>query len=371
MSRESCILSAFVLKCKSVKITWYVVSAPRILKRYNMKKITALIGIFFVISLVGFAQKVVSIPGLIDRPVGIFADELQIYIVSGAKVFIYSAKDYTFKMSFGKKGEGPGEFKIENNIDFYAGHQYDDLMITTSNKIFFFSKQGKEKRVIPYPRGIRQIKRFGVNYVGRSYIEAANKLVETINLYDPNFKKIKEIYRRKGLDGRDRRIYLLNLEKRMFFKAGEEHIFILDKNTFHIDVFNKNGEFSHSIKQDYPQVKITGEDIQLLYNYYKFLVKDFQRLKPRLVIPDYFPAIYDIHQYDNKLYVLTWRVADKRREILVMDLQGKILLQSFVPHKAPLRGDGNSPYSFYKNRLYQLYDNPVTEAWELHISEIK
>ena len=336
-----------------------------------MKKASAFISIIFVVSMAGFANKVTSLPEIIDRPVGVFVDELQIYIVCGAKVFIYSAQDYTFKMSFGKKGEGPGEFKVENNINLHAGHHHDDLMITTSNKIFYFSKHGKQERVIPYPRGIRQIKRFGGNYLGRYYKEEENKLVETINLYDPNFQEIKEVYRRKGLKAGDRRIYLFNLEKRMFFGVGKEHIFILDKNRFIIDVFNKNGDFSHSIKQDYPRVKITGKDIQLLYNYYKYLVKDFQRLKPRLVIPDYYPAIHDIYQYDNKLYVLTWRVVDKSREILVMDLKGKILLQSFLPHKDPLRGDGNSPYSFYKNKLYQLYDNPDTETWELHISEVK
>jgi hypothetical protein len=117
-------------------------------------------------------------------------------------------------------------------------------------------------------------------------------------------------------------------------------------------------------------VEITDKDKELLFNYYKFLVKDFSRLKPLLVIPGYYPAIFDLTEMDNKLYVLTWKVVDKKREILVLDMKGNILFKSFIPHKDPLRGDGNSPYRFYNNKLYQLYDNPDTETWELLVHEI-
>ncbi|MGD2085253.1 MAG: hypothetical protein PVH61_03630 [Candidatus Aminicenantes bacterium] len=308
----------------------------------------------------------------IAKPVNILVDAEQIYIVSGAKIYIYSAKDYSFKKVFGKKGEGPGEFKVENNIGLQLSPFHNDLMITTSNKLHFYSKDGKQIKVILNPPNARGVLRFGTNnYLGRSYEDKEGKLAEIINLYDSNFNKVKEIYQRIELKTGDRRIYLFDLEKRIMFKSGKEHIYILNKNEFNIRIYDKNGNFSHALEKDFPFVEITDNDKELLFNYYKFLVKDFMRLKPRLVIPKYYPAIFDFTEIDNKLYVLTWKVVDKKREILVVDLKGKMLLKSFIPHKGPLRGDGISPYCFYNNKLYQLYDNPDTETWELLVHEVK
>jgi len=336
-----------------------------------MKITIVLITILALMSMTGFSQKVATMSE-IEKPVNILVDDNQIYIVSGAKIYIYSAKDYSFKKVFGKKGEGPGEFKVENNIDLQLSPYHNDLMIITSNKLHFYSKDGNEIKVILYPRNVRNLLRFSTNnYLGRSYEDREGKLAECINLYNSNFDKIKEVYQRIELKTGDQRIYLFDLEKRMVFKGGKEHIYILDKNEFYIRVYDKNGNFSHVIEKDYPLVEITDNDKELLFNYYKLLVKDFIRLKPRLVIPKYYPALNDFYEIDNKLYVLTWKVVDKKREILVVDLKGNMLLKSFIPHKSPLRGDGISPYCFYSNKLYQLYDNPDTETWDLLVHEVK
>jgi hypothetical protein len=337
-----------------------------------MKITIAFITILLLVSMTGKALAKVANMSEITRPVDILVDADQIYIVSGAKIFIYSAKDYSFKKVFGKKGEGPGEFKVENNIGLQLSPFHNDLMITTSNKFHFYSKEGKQIKVILKPQNARGVLRFGTNnYLGRSYEDKGGKLAEIINLYDSNFNKVKEVYQRIELKTGDRRIYLFDLEKRIVFKGGKEHIYILNKNEFNIRIYDKNGNFNHALEKDYPLVKITDNDKELLFNYYKFLVKDFIRLKPRLVIPKYYPAIFDFTEMDNKLYVLTWKVVDKKREIMVVDLNGKMLLKSFIPHKGPLRGDGISPYCFYNNKLYQLYDNPDTETWELLVNEVK
>ena len=335
-----------------------------------MKRKVVFFTILTLISMTGFAKKVTTMSE-IAKPVDILVDAEQIYIVSGAKIYIYSAKDYSFKKVFGKKGEGPGEFKVTNNIGLQLSPSHNDLMITTSNKLHFYSTNGIEKKVIPKPPQIRELLRFSTdNYIGKRYEDKEGKRAETINLYDANFNKVKEVYQRVRLKTGDRRIYLFDLEKRMVFRGGKEQIYILNKNEFNIRVYDKNGNFSQVIEKDYPLVEITDKDKELLFNYYKFLVKDFSRLKPLLVIPGYYPAIFDLTEMDNKLYVLTWKVVDKKREILVLDMKGNILFKSFIPHKDPLRGDGNSPYRFYNNKLYQLYDNPDTETWELLVHEI-
>ncbi len=334
-----------------------------------MRKTFLVAGILLTMVILGPAQKVATLPELV-KPTAILADEGQIYIVCGAAVFIYSAKTFKLVKSFGQKGEGPGEFKVQNNIGLQLSPLHENLMITTSNKFFFFSKEGKQEKVVPRPPAIGSLTRFGPGYLGRKNFNEEGKLAETVVLYDGNFKKIKEVYRRDRLKAGDNRIYLFDLERRMVFRTGREHMYILDKNPFSIAVYGKNGGLLRTLEPDYPRVTITANDKKLLYDYYKLLVKDFQVIKRRLVIPARYPAIYDLDEYNGKLRVLTWKVSGKKRELLLLDLKGNILSRSFIPHKDPLRGDGNSPYCFYKDRLYQLYDNPETETWDLHMIQL-
>jgi len=302
-----------------------------------MKKTYVLITIIIFISMNGLAKKVSNM-NEISKPVNILVDESQIYVVSGAKIYVYSAKNYSFKKVFGKKGEGPEEFKIENNIGLQLSPYHDDLMITTSNKLHFYSKDGNEIKAIPKPQNARDIIRFSTNnYLGRSYEAKEEKLIEIINLYDENFNKVKEIYQKPNLKKGGRHIYLFDLEKRIVFQGGREHIYILNKNEFDIQVYDNKGNFIYSIEKDLPTVEVTDNDKNLLFDYYKRLVKNFALIKPRLVIPKYYPAIYDFSESNNKLYILTWKVEDKKREILVTNLKGKVLLKSFIPHKDPLR----------------------------------
>jgi hypothetical protein len=350
---------------KSVRIRY------NLYRRITLRTTLAIITIIVLFTITGYAQKVATLSE-IAKPVDILVDADQIYIVSGVQVYIYSAKDYSFKKVFGQRGEGPGEFKVVNNIGLQLSPFHNDLMITTSNKIHFYSKDGNEIKTILYPSNVREVLRFSAdNYLGKSFEEVEGNFAEAVNLYDSKFDKIKEIYWRVKPKAGDPRIYLFDLGKEMVFRRGKEHIYILNENVFNIRVYNKGGEFSHSIKKDFPFVEITDKDKELLFNYYKFQVKNFERLKPLLVFPKYYPAIYDFTEIDNKLYILTWKVVDKRRVILVLDLKGEILLKSLIPHRDPLRGDGIAPCTFFDNKLYQLYDNPEIEAWELLVYDVK
>ena len=59
-----------------------------------------------------FHAKRVTIFKELLKPNRIYLDQDRIYITERTKVFVYSLKDYKLINTFGKQGEGPGEFKI-------------------------------------------------------------------------------------------------------------------------------------------------------------------------------------------------------------------------------------------------------------------
>lgn len=100
-----------------------------------MKKKFSLLILFLVLSTV-ISARVVPLPEVI-RPHYISVDSDQLYICEHEKVSIYSLKDFNRIKKFGKKGEGPQEFKSAVHVNC----QEDYLVIESSDKLSFFSKQ--------------------------------------------------------------------------------------------------------------------------------------------------------------------------------------------------------------------------------------
>jgi hypothetical protein len=81
-----------------------------------MKKVTMLIVSFtFAFINLSHAKKVANLPEVM-KPVSIAVDGSQVFIADATKestIHIYTLKPFTHTKTFGKPGEGPGEFKEE------------------------------------------------------------------------------------------------------------------------------------------------------------------------------------------------------------------------------------------------------------------
>ena len=75
------------------------------MKRVGLTLLVCLSGIFL------WPEKTAVLPEL-QRPNMVLADSKQLYVADGASVLIYSLKDLKLRKKFGRKGEGPGEFKV-------------------------------------------------------------------------------------------------------------------------------------------------------------------------------------------------------------------------------------------------------------------
>ena len=69
-------------------------------------------------------------------------DKDHIYIVQEASIFIYSIYDFRLIRKFGKKGEGPKEFRLSDDNMVFLSVQPDHLMVNSVGRITYFKKNG-------------------------------------------------------------------------------------------------------------------------------------------------------------------------------------------------------------------------------------
>ena len=113
--------------------------------------------------------EIVPLPGL-GKPNSITLDENHIYIADWGYISIYALKDFHLEKKFGKRGEGPGEFFLNDMDNFGLGIMVepDYILVNSVSKISYFTKKGeftREKRVKGIS-GQQCFKPFGKKLIG-------------------------------------------------------------------------------------------------------------------------------------------------------------------------------------------------------------
>ena len=322
-----------------------------------------------------FPGKVAVFPGLAN-PFYILADNSQLYITDGPVINIYSLTDYKPVKKFGRAGEGPREFKL--NPRRSAGSAFifihpDYILANSLGKVLYFSKKGefiKETRVNTRARRFRTL---GQGFAGEEFVREKDNMRYSVRfIYNSNFKRVKELYRRQSFSqpqGDMNPFYMVS----PIMEVYRDRVYINDPEGLTIYVFDANGNQLPSIKHNYDKLVITDDYKNEMLNWYKTYpsFKDrWPQWKDRLKFPGYFPAIRWFNVIDDKIYVLTHKQENEKSEFIILDLDGKFLKKAMVPL---VEKDERLwyPYTIKNDKLYQLIENPDEEEWELHVKEIK
>jgi hypothetical protein len=335
----------------------------------KMKKIYWSFFLLFVSSFV-FAGQVIPLPGLL-KPQRIYIDQEQCFITEGATIYIYSLKDFELQKKFGKRGEGPGEFKESGEgikLDFKPGN----IIVISTGRISYFTRDGqfiKDRISNPRRSGFQEL---GSGFVGREFLVEEKRVFFTANLFDKNLKKGKEIYRFKHpFYPRSKPINPVFLRTSTYY-VYQGKIFYDDEDGI-IHVLDSKGKELYSIRHQYEQVKVKDLHKKRYLMFWRTdLRSEYEAFKERLKFPSAFPPIRNFHIVDNKIYVITYMEKDNRCKMLVFDLGGKLLKEVFVSLV-----DINmlipylyNYYTIHEDKLYILMDNQDTEEWELHINPL-
>lgn len=326
-----------------------------------MKRIYWSCFLLFVSSLV-FAQQVIPLPGLL-KPQRIYIDHEQCFITEGATIYIYSLKDFKLQKKFGKRGEGPGEFR-ESGEGIKLDFKPDSIIVTSIGRFSYFTRDGqfiKEARISNPRRS--EFQELGSGYVGTELLVDKKGVFFTVNLFDKNLKKGKEIYRFKHpFFPRSKPINPVFLRTSTYY-VYQEKIFYDDEDGI-IHVLDSKGKELYSIRPRYERVKVKDIHKKRYLMFWRTdLRAEYDAFKERLKFPSAFPPIRNFHIVDNKIYVITYKEKDNQCKMLVFDLKGKLLKEVFVSlvDICMLIPDLFNYYTIYKDKLYILRDNQDTE----------
>jgi len=325
--------------------------------------------LFFGLVYTAFAEKVTTFPELM-RPTRIMVDGNRLFVVEFPHILLYSLTDYKLIKKIGKRGEGPKEFLGRLNLLPYSDH----IIINSQGKITYWTKTGEFIKEVkcPFAAGVEPCEDTFVSLGFRQRNDKDPFNYRTIDVYDQQFKKIREIDRKKA-EFQGNRGMMFYTQPYYFYVMKNKYIVVTGHEGFVLNVFNKNGEKLYTIKQDYEKIKVSETHQQEVHHFFKNHPRFsaiYEARKHLIKFADYLPAIQGFQSFGDKLYVYTYLKKGGKVQTFIYDENGNLFKEVYLPI---VKKDfqTNFPFTIDKNKIYRLLENEDTEEWELYIDDIK
>jgi len=313
---------------------------------------------------------VVPLPELL-KPVNLYVDDTQFYITEGTSIFIYSQKNHRLIKKFGKEGEGPEEFKILPQLPLILNVTTDHLVVNSLGKISHFTKSGEFIREEKVKGGfVFALLPLGDHLAGQGLTQENNVRFRSINIYDQQLNKIKEISKVEDnfqAPGQGIRV----LHEAFVHQTIDDRLYTATERDFVIRVFSESGREQKPITLSYDLVPMTQKHRDDIVEFFETdpSTKAFAELLKPYRFPEAFPAVAFMFAADDQLYVMTWRREHDRNEFFVFEKNGTLVRRSTLPLKyrnaiLPF------PFAIHAGKFYQIIENEGTEEWELHVTPL-
>lgn len=340
--------------------------------------------------------QVIPMPDVIE-PVTIVVYNGKIIIPEATHISIFSLEDFSLVKKFGNRGDGPGEFRYPPHIKAFP----DYLLANTSGKLIYYSHDGdfirETKLPFSYNYETWPLLPVGDNYVGFPMeIEKINpgelKLRHVGRLYDPDFKPIKMIC--PGIPplvpppppppqegSRPRPTPKQDFEtipEYVDYTIVGDKIFVADnRKGISVAVYDWRGNLLKEIENEQKTLRVPKEYIEACMKRlqeqpgWESLNRQFN-----FRFREYFPAFFSFKVADDKIYLTTYAKEEEKYEVVVMDLEGRLLRRSFSFPLPPYQEITyrftlfSNAYEIYEDKVYYLAYNYENDIYELHIVPI-
>lgn len=331
------------------------------------------LGIFLVQTRWISAEKIADLPDIL-KPESFILKGDKGYIAERKRIFIISLDTGKVIKSFGKQGEGPGEFKGRPQLTVYP----DYLVVNSWGKIMYFSHTGEylrqQSHQLGHHPGALPIKD---GFAGQKsgYSEKDRGVTQSFGIYDKDFKLVKQIFEAPNLSeyeirpGQAKQPYYV-IKDYIGFQVYNDKVFVADsRKGLFFKVFDHRGQWLYDIRVPTTPVTISRqvkerELANLERQAWWAHLKD--RFTPQM--PESYPEIRHFLIIDKKIYILTYQEKGGECLMKILDLQGKTLGTIFVPAAME---ETRALYGIDNNRYYYLKDNEESETWELHAARLE
>jgi hypothetical protein len=354
--------------------------------RFSIAAAAILLGMLCVFSpslaYAGQTERVFALPEL-EGPRQIVVEKERVYFVDKRDIVVYYLSDGLFLKRIGKLGQGPGEFAMGPSRLSILG---DRLIVQDLRSSEWFNLAGVRigGNNDPDPIAFYQFLPVGRNFVGFAWLrnDDGSLAPPSGRIYDSHLKLKREFF--GGLpafppappppgsaepQGSSDKLLIRDYGD---YAVYEDRIYVVDsRRGFSISVFDENGILIREIQHAVDKIKVPKSFVREVVKEWK-ASKDWQEEYSHLnpVVPEYFPAIIDFKIDNGRIYALTPAQKDDLYEIVVMDLEGRILKSEF---RFPLRPNFEEPflngfrYDVEGDELVWFDYNDAAGTYELHV----
>ncbi len=333
-----------------------------------MKKIIYILLFLLIVPiLTGKERHIIS--GL-GRPVSLNVDNKHLYIIENCRIHIYSISDLSHIRSFGKQGQGPGEFHTLPHVPVTLDCSTNELIIGSIRKISYYSKEGDLKREVKaenlaYKLVFLDKQNGRPRFLGWSRVTHDRFNYNTIVVFDHELKKVKQIYEAKDPYQGPGKGYEI-LTKVFDFLSHRGKIIIPGKDNRSLDILDHELNFDFTLIPDIRPVRVPESFKFELLHYLKTSAETknaYPLIKP-VRFPDHFPAVQSFYANSGKIYIMTWDKSKTGNLFLTYTMDGKLISEIFLPVR---HETATQPYpmTIKNGKLYQLVENTEAEEWEL------
>jgi hypothetical protein len=222
---------------------------------------------------------------MFGKSIGFSADGLgNMYILDWDRKHIRKfAPDGKYLLTFGRQGQGPGEFTNPSTVRFAPdGSLY--VSENWGNRLYFFDSDGRFLRQVTLPEHIYDIwitpagTRLGIRHMAPRYV-GQGATEDTHTIFDDQFRPILELYKDvvdlkfpedRSLAQRlaDIHTYFLARPNPVAAMSDDGRIYFGLTNTYAIDVYSPEGRKLRTISRDIPAAEYTRADIDFALKQY-------------------------------------------------------------------------------------------------------
>jgi hypothetical protein len=330
----------------------------------------------------GQTERVFALPEL-EHPRQVVVEKERVYFVDRRDIVVYYLSDGLFLKKIGKLGQGPGEFATGPHRLSILG---DRLIVQDLRSSEWFDLDGNRigGHNDPDPIGFYQFLPVGRNFVGFAWLwnPDGSLAPPSGRIYDSHLKLKRDFFGElpafpqappppgsaEPPGSRDR----LLIRDYGDYAVYEDRIYVVDsRRGFSISVFDENGILIREIQHPVDKIKVPKSFVREVVKEWK-AAEDWQAEYSHLnpVVPEYFPAIMDFKVDEGRIYALTPAKKNDLYEIVVMDLEGKILGREF---RFPLQPNFEEPfftgfkYDIEGEKLVWFDYNDKQGIYELHV----
>lgn len=315
------------------------------------------------------AETVLPLPQL-NKPNFITAGEGWLCIAeesSPVHLFRIEGNSVKFAASFGREGQGPGEFNWIHRLRILE----DGLEIPTKNRYYRFDFNGKltEERKVLIPVLKNQIYKLGQVYAAKVYDWDQKHMVNTIAIYDSVFKLMKKIGKLEVKNW----LSHYNPAPDLFSLTVVGDLVYICSSTARestVETFDVHGNPLKKISLPLKSCPVTESLKEALIKPLRDMTEseeEWLEFSKRISFPDLTPGVKEIFIQEGQMICQSYRRRGELAEYAFFDLSGKELKRTLLKYFD--RDPNGRMHCFHQGKLVYLVDNADQEVWELHIED--